>query len=292
LTCAFWRAPTPRARAVKAQETQTLSVVTELWTYRGLVYNLAERDLRSRYRRSVLGWTWSLINPAATLAIYTLVFGTFLRVVPPPANNPDASYFAIYLFAALLTWNFFSSVLTGSINSLFGMGSLLNKVYFPPESPALANVAGVVLQALIEAFLLVVVLAILQNLFWTVLLFPLLLVVLGLFALGFGLALSVYNVLYRDVGYLVTIALQVLFFLTPITYTLDLVPEDFHGIPLQRIFELNPMTQFVTVSRDLFYFGKVPSIGSVLYLTALSVVVVLVGWRIFTRKARLVVEEL
>ena len=77
-----------------------MSVVNELWTYRGLVYNLAERDLRSRYRRSLLGWTWSLINPAATLAIYTLVFGTFLGGQPPPAGNPDASYFALYLFAA------------------------------------------------------------------------------------------------------------------------------------------------------------------------------------------------
>jgi ABC-type polysaccharide/polyol phosphate export permease len=269
-----------------------VSVVTELWTYRGLVYNLAERDLRSRYRRSLLGWTWSLINPAATLAIYTLVFGTFLQVTPPPAGNPDASYFAIYLFAALLTWNFFSNVLTGSINSLFAMGTLLNKVYFPPETPALANVAGVVLQALIEAFLLVVVLAVLQNLFWTVLLFPLLLVVLGLFALGFGLALSVYNVLYRDVGYLVSIVLQVLFFLTPITYTLELVPEELRGIPLRRIFELNPMTQFVTVSRDLFYMGELPSLGTVVYLTVLSVVVALGGWAIFSRKARTVVEEL
>ena len=269
-----------------------MSVVNELWTYRGLVYNLAERDLRSRYRRSLLGWTWSLINPAATLAIYTLVFGTILVVTPPPAGNPDASYFALYLFAGLLTWNFFSNVLTGSINSLMGMGSLLNKVYFPPETPALANVVPVVIQAFIEAFILVVVLAIVQNLFWTVLLFPLLLLVLALFALGFGMALSVYNVLYRDVGYLVAIALQVLFFLTPITYTLNLVPETVHGIPLRRIFELNPMTQFVTVSRDLFYFGQLPSLGTVVYLTTLSVAVVVAGWAIFTRKARSVVEEL
>jgi ABC-2 type transport system permease protein len=269
-----------------------LSVVTELWTHRGLINNLAERDLRSRYRRSVLGWTWSLLNPASTLAIYTLVFGTFLAVTPPPAMNPDASYFSVYLFAALIAWWFFSNVLLGSINSLLGMGSLLNKVYFPPEAPALANIAGATLQSFIEAGILLVVLACLQNLAWTVVLFPLLLVVLCMFALGIGLAVSVYNVLYRDVGYLVGILLNVLFFLTPITYPLTLVPEDLGGIPLRRIFQFNPLTRFVETSRDLFYFGRLPSLITVTYLVVVSVVVLIGGWAIFTRKARSVVEEL
>ena len=134
-----------------------MSVVTELWSHRSLVYNLAERDLRSRYRRSLLGWTWSLLNPASTLLIYTLVFGTFLKAVPPPAMNPSASYYALYLYSALVVWWAFSSVLQGSINSLFAMGTLLNKVYFPPESPALANIAGALLQSMIEAGILVVV---------------------------------------------------------------------------------------------------------------------------------------
>ena len=99
--------------------------------------------------------------------------------------------------------------------------------------------------------------------------------------------------LYRDVGYLVSIALQVLFFLTPITYTLDLVPEEVHGIPLRRIFELNPMTQFVNVSRDLFYFGQRPVARHRGRTSrSLSIVVVLGGWAIFSRKARSVVEEL
>ena len=269
-----------------------MSVVTELWSHRGLVYNLAERDLRSRYRRSLLGWTWSLINPASTLLIYTLVFGTFLKATPPPAMNPDASYYALYLYSALITWWFFSYILLGAINSLFAMGSLLNKVYFPPESPALANIAGAVFQSLIEAGILIVILVVVQNLSWTILLYPLLLALLCMFSLGFGLALSVYNVLYRDVGYLVGIALNVLFFLTPITYPLTLVPEDLHGIPLRRIFEMNPLTRFVETSRDLFYFGRLPSLFTVVYLTIFSVGALAVGWAIFTRKARSVVEEL
>ena len=220
------------------------------------------------------------------------MFGTFLKAVPPPAMNPSASYYALYLYSALVVWWAFSSVLQGSINSLFAMGDLLNKVYFPPESPALANIAGALLQSMIEAGILVVVLIIVQNLSWTILLYPLLLLLVCMFALGVGLALSVYNVLYRDVGYLVAIALNVLFFLTPITYPLTVVPEELHGIPLRRIFEMNPLTRFVETSRDLFYFGRLPSAVHRAYITIISVVCLFGGWAVFTRKARLVVEEL
>ena len=191
-----------------------------------------------------------------------------------------------------MVWWAFSSVLLGSINSLFAMGQLLNKVYFPPESPALANIAGALLQSTIEAGLLVVVLFFVQNLSWTILLYPLLLILVCMFALGVGLALSVYNVVYRDVGYLVSIALNVLFFLTPITYPLTLVPVELHGIPLRRIFQMNPLTRFVETSRDLFYFGRLPNVFTVVYITSISVICLVGGWAIFTRKARYVVEEL
>jgi ABC-type polysaccharide/polyol phosphate export permease len=269
-----------------------MTTATELWEYRSLVYNLAQRDLRARYKRSVLGWLWSLINPATTLLIYSLVFGAILEVTPPPAHDPSVQVYALYLFTGLVVWNAFSAVLTGAIGSLQAMGGLLNKVYFPPATPALANTVSTSSQTLIEAGILILATALLGNGSWSMWLLPLVFVPVLAFALGIGLALSAYNVLYRDVGYLVALALNVLFYLSPIVYPITLVPEEVGGLPLRRIIELNPLTKFVTMARDLVYFGRLPASRTVVYACVVSAVVLVLGWAVFERKARAIVEEL
>jgi ABC-type polysaccharide/polyol phosphate export permease len=268
------------------------SAFRELWGSRSLINNLAQRDLRSRYKRSLLGWLWSLINPASTLLIYSIVFGVVLRVTPPPAHNPEVKSFALYLFAGLVVWNLFAGVLTAAIASLEGMGSLMTKVYFPPAAPAIATMATSFTQTLIESGVLLGVTLALANQSWWMLLLPLALIPVAFCALGIGLALSAYNVLYRDVGYLVTVALNMLFYATPIVYPITAVPVSLHGFPLRRVFELNPTTQFVQVARDLVYFGRAPLVRSIAYSIAVAVASFTVGWVVFQRKAREVVEEL
>ena len=98
-----------------------------------------ERELKARDKRSVLGWAWSLINPATTLLVYAIVFGTLLQVKPPVAGNGSLQNFALYLFCGLVIWNFFTVVVNGSMGALVGAGGLLRKVYFPPECPVIAN---------------------------------------------------------------------------------------------------------------------------------------------------------
>jgi ABC-type polysaccharide/polyol phosphate export permease len=268
-----------------------VNTVTEIWTYRNLVYNLAQRELRARYKKSILGWLWSLINPAATLLIYSLVFGFFLKVEPPVAGNGELKVFALYLFCGLVIWNFFSGTVNGAIMALESSGGLLNKVYFPPAIPAIANMVTVLLQAVIEGFILVAVMLVVGNASLTFLLFPVLLVFVGMFSLGLGLFLSVFNVYYRDVGYLVGIGMQILFYLTPIVYTMQLV-EAAGGARLVRLFSLNPMTQYVQWSRDAFYLLRWPGWPSWLGVIAVSVLTLVVGWAVFVRKARNIAEEL
>jgi ABC-2 type transport system permease protein len=264
----------------------------ELWTYRSLIWNLAQRELKSRYKKSILGWAWSLINPAATLLIFTVVFGTFLRVPPPLAGNGVTESFALYLFAGLVIWNFFNATVMGAIGALQSAGPLLNKVYFPPSSPGIANMFTVLIQTLIETVILLVVLAVVNNLAWTVVFFPLIVLFLMLFSLGLGLVLSVYNVFYRDVSHLTTIAMQVLFYGTPIIYTINLVPETMFGLPARAIIQANPLTQFVDASRQIFYLQEVPSLAEVGGLAVSSVLVFLVGFALFQRKAKSITEEL
>ena len=125
-----------------------MTAAAEIWTYRNLIYNLAQRELRSRYKKSILGWAWSLINPASMLLIYSVVFGVIFGAQPPVAGDGHTANFALYLFAGLIVWNFFNGVVMGSISQLQASGTLLNKVYFPPSCPAIANMLTVLLQAL------------------------------------------------------------------------------------------------------------------------------------------------
>lgn len=267
-----------------------MKAVTQLWAYRNLIYNLAQRELRSRYKKSLLGWLWSLINPAAILAVYTLVFGYFFSTKAPTAGNGHTKVFALYLFAGLWVWNYFNGTVLGAISALQSSGPLLNKVYFPPACPALANTVTVLLQALIESAILLVIMILLGNVGWMLVLFPLLILCITLFSVGVGLALSVYNVFYRDVNYLVTIGMNVLFYATPIIYPISLVQEK--NATLARIIELNPIAQYVAWSRDIFYNLRMPSATSLVVVPVASVAVFALGLFIFNRKSRDIAQEL
>lgn len=268
-----------------------MEALTELRSFRGLIANLAQRELRAKYKKTVFGWTWSLLNPLATLLVYTVVFGVFLKIQPPVAGNGHTKSFGLYLFAALIIWNFFNAVLVGSMAALASAGPLLRKVYFPPECTVIANVWATAYQTAAEVFILVVVMALVVNVSWTLLLVPLLLVLLVLFSLGLGLIVSMGNVYYRDVSYLVGILLNLLFYSTPIIYPLSIVPDDVHGIPTKAIVELNPLTQFTQVSRDLLYSLNASDPWRWAYLVFVSVAVLLLGWFVFQRRAALVSEE-
>ena len=269
-----------------------LAPVTEVWNHRAIVRNLAERELKSKYKKSALGWMWSLLNPAATILIYSLVFGVFLRVVPPVAGNGELQNFALYLFAALIVWNFFSTVITGSMAAMTSAGPLIRKVYLPPECVPFSIVLSTVLQTFIEAAILTVIMIVLGNVSATFLLFPFLLVLLMVFATGIGLVVSMLNVYFRDVGYLVTIAITFLFYATPIIYTIDLIPEEAWGLPMREIIEANPLTQFVMASRDLFYLLEAPSLGRWSYMLVASIGSLVLGWWIFSRRSADIAEEL
>lgn len=263
-----------------------------IWAHRNLISNLARRDLKAKYKKSLLGWLWSLINPAATLATYTFVFGIILRGPTPVAGNGHLASFPLFLFAGLVVWNLFLNSVNSAMAALEASGGLLTKIYFPPECPAVASVMGVLLQAGIETGILLLVLIVLGNIGWTMLLVPLVLFEVLLLATGVGLVLSLLNINYRDVGYITGITLQVMFYATPIVYPLDLVPGRAWGLPARTIIGLNPMTRFVGIMRDLVWTLRLPPALDVAYVTVVSVGVFLLGWLFFSKRAPTVIEEL
>lgn len=270
-----------------------MKTATELWSYRFLIWNLAQRDLRARYKKSLLGWLWSLINPAATLLTLTLVFGIFLGGVAPPSAN-DQTYFALYLWAGFSAWNFFSGTVNGSIGSLQATGGLLNKVYFPPVCPAIANMLTVLTQTAVEFGLLLVAMIAIGNVQWQIIFFPLFIVVFAMFSLGVGMFVSIFNVFYRDVGYLVSIALNLLFYATPIIYSVQTLPFFAAHPAVVTAINCNPLTQFIGFSRWMFWNASSPGLNWhwLLYTLVVSFGAFFVGAWVFTRKARDVGEEL
>lgn len=231
---------------------------SSLWAVRGLIWNFAQRDLKSRFKGTALGWAWSLVVPLSTLLIYTVVFAVIFRMQTPPLGNGKPGNFTLWLFAGLVVWTVFANGINTGILSLLTTGGLLKKVYFPAYAPVLGSIIAILAQSVIELVVLLGVMAILGNLSWTALLVIPWAVLFICFLAGFVHSLAVLNVLLRDLSHIVGVIIQLLFYLTPIIYDLSLIPESWNGVPLRRLIGLNPLTEFVQAFRACIYDLTVP----------------------------------
>jgi ABC-2 type transport system permease protein len=254
---------------------------------RELFINLTLRELRSKYKRSFLGWTWSLVTPLATMAVYTIVFRIFLRAQPPPGVN-HIDLFALWLECALLPWMFFNYGLMNCIGSIVGNASLIAKTYFDRRLLPAAAVGATLVSHLIEMALLTAILIGLGD--WQALVFlpftMLLIVIMGLAAFGAGLLLSALNVYYRDVQHFIGIVLMVWMYLTPIIYPITSVGR------YATIVKLNPMTEMTNCFRSALYYGHLPTLVDFSYFTGWALLVLVVGWLVFNRLQNNFAEEL
>ena len=269
-----------------------MTTPAKVWDYRDLIKNFVIRDLRSRYKRSFLGWGWSLINPAVTLGIYTLVFGFFLNGTAPVTGNGESTSFALWLFSALVAWNAFSSGINGAMQSFLASGHLLTRTYFPPETPVVAGTLTVAIQTAVESVILVGCMVLLGNLAWTTLFILPIMLLLTLFAFGIGMMVSLMNVRFRDINYLVGIFLQIGFYATPIVYRIDQLPKEVGGVNIALVLKFNPMTHFVLAMRRVTYLLVPPTPTQWIIMVSAAVVSVLVGWTVFGRRAPMYIEEI
>lgn len=272
-----------------------MSKLAEINASRELIVNLTLRELRSRYKRSVLGWAWSMLNPLSTVVIYTVVFRYFFHAQGPVGRPSGLTNFSIYLFCGLTAWNFFAASINGAMASLVGNAGLIKKVYFPREGLVFAAVAANLVSFLIELAVAGVILLILGNnvLPWIpVILFLVLLE--AVFVVGLGLMVAVANAYFRDMQYLVgTILLQALFYLTPIVYDIRLVYGATSGNPVvRRLYTANPMVQFIEAFHRVLYDLRWPTFSNFAYLTVVSGASVVLGLSVFHRFEGNLAEEL
>jgi ABC-type polysaccharide/polyol phosphate export permease len=254
-----------------------------LWAYRSLIWNFTQRDLKARYKGTLLGWIWSLIVPLATLLIYTLVFSVIFRAEPPDFGNGEAGNFTVWLFGGLIAWNFLSQSVQLGIPTLLGSGPLLQKIYFPSYVPVLGMMGAILVQTLIELGIYAAILLLLGNVGVSWLLFPVWLAIYLVFVAAVAIGLAAVNVYFRDIQHLTGVALQLVFFLTPIIYPVTLVPADWNGLPLQQLIMLNPVSQFVVAFRELSYGLVVPSLWTWLVLVAWAAVALVVASLVYRR---------
>ena len=259
---------------------------------RNLLWNLTLRELRSKYRRSVLGWSWSMLNPLAQMAIYTFVFGVLFGVEAPVGNPSGITTYGLYLLTGLIPWGFFSLVCGVGLQSILSNTTLVRKVAFARESLVISQVLFCSVQFSIEMSLVCIVLLIAGSIIlpWLPITI-LLMLLLAVFAGGIALVLSVSAVFFRDLPYLWTIINQIWFFATPVIYD----PSTFDGKVSEAVHSIlywNPTAVFIRSFRATTYNGTAPNWNDLVVLTFVATFSLIVGLVTFNKLKRRLAEEL
>ncbi|MFG8129141.1 ABC transporter permease [Pseudomonas aeruginosa] len=234
-----------------------LGLSRSLWGYRGFVLGSVKREFQSRYRGSLFGALWTVLNPLSMIVVYTVIFSQVMRARLPGVD--DGLAYSVYLCAGLLTWGLFAEITSRSQSMFIENANLLKKISFPRIC-----LPGAALLALVP-----------------------LLAIQVLFAAGLGMILGVLNVFFRDVGQLFGICLQFWFWLTPIVYPIGILPEG-----IRSLIELNPMTALMRSYQQLFLHGQWPDWPSLLPITLLALLLCALGLRLFRQRVGEMVDEL
>ncbi|RIJ71414.1 ABC transporter permease [Nakamurella silvestris] len=271
-----------------------MGLVTEIKASRELLLNLTKREVKGKYKRSIIGQGWSLLNPIAQLAIFSVVFGLVLKAGPDRGDPSDLNVFALWLGAGLLPWAFFAGSVTSGMSSIVANAGLITKVYFPRWVLVVSAVMANLVNFSIELAVLTVAIILFGG--GPLIFVPLVAVtaiVLALFALGVAMLFAVANVYFRDTEHLIGILMQVWFYATPIVYPIHLVVDQMgKGSVGEFIYRLNPMERFVEVFRNLLYDNRLPEIGDVVACLVSTAIALTLGIWLFSRKQDLFAEEL
>ncbi len=268
----------------------------ELAAYRELLANLVVRDLKVRYKNSVLGFLWSLLNPLLLMVVFKVVF----TIILPNVHVP---HFPVFVLSALLPWNFFSTSLVGAIHSISGNGHLIKRVYFPREVLTISSVLGNLVNFILALLVLIAVI-LFSGLAITraILYLPLVIAVHLTFTLGAALALATLNVFYRDTGVIIEVLLQAWFFVTPVFYPIELLPQWITvlglQVPVQRlVYILNPMASIIATYRSVLYGyirGEPPGPPGLDFFTRTAITALacfIVGYALFAKYSPRFAEE-
>ena len=257
-----------------------MRIIKELYDYREMLSNLVRKDLKVRYKGSVLGFLWTFLNPLLQLITYTIVFSTIMR------TNIDKFY--IYLFIGLIPWLFFATCIQAGSTSILMNKDLIKKIYFPRIILPISTVNSAFMNMFYS--MIVVLLTILVSgigFSKYILLLPLAMTMQYILVLGMTFIFSALNVYFRDLEYILNIIVMMWFYLTPIVYKIEMIPEKY-----RLWFYLNPMTGIINFYRNILYYKRMPSFNAFGGILIYGIIMIVIGYFVFEKLQKNFAEEL
>ena len=257
-----------------------MNSLKELYAYREMIFSLVRKDLRTRYKGSVLGFLWTFVNPLLQLIVYSVVFSVVMRV------QMDKYY--MYMFVGLLPWIFFCNCVQNGATSVMAGQDLIKKIYFPRLVLPIATVSAAFMNMLFSMIVMFAALFVSgKGITIQIIYLPLLLLLLYSLGLGLTFIFSACNVYLRDLEHILGIITMSMFYVTPILYPVSMVPERF-----LKLLYLNPMTPMVLAFQDILYYQRAPHLDTLVIVVVYAVVALVAGYFIFQKLQRNFVEEL
>lgn len=257
-----------------------LKNIKNIYQYREMLKSNVKKDLRGKYKGSFLGFLWTFINPLLQLLVYSLVFSQVLRV--------DVENYPMFLFTALIPWTFFTTAIQCATVEVVNNGAIIKKVYFPREILTISTVTSAFINFLLSMIIVVIALIVSGiGVSEHILLFPLIAIINYILVLGISFILSSVTVYLRDLQYIVNVIIMLMFYITPILFTLDSFPQEY-----QKILMLNPMATIILAYKDVLYYHGMPPFRSLAIVGIASSVILIIGYKIFKKLEKKFAEEL
>lgn len=251
--------------------------IKEIYDYREMIFSLVRKDLRGRYKGSVLGFMWTFVNPLLQLLVYTMVFSVIMR--------SDIEQYYLFLFVALVPWMFFSASIVGGSVSVLASKDMVKKIYFPREVLPISYVTSAFVNMLLT--FIVVFLVLLVSGFGinpiALLLLPIIVVIEYFICIGIALLTSALTVYFRDLEHILSIVAMAWQFLTPVMYPQSMVEESLKNHPtMWRLWNLNPMTPVINAYREILYYKQIPDFNNMGIAVVMGLAVFVLGWVLFS----------
>jgi lipopolysaccharide transport system permease protein len=263
-----------------------MDMIRALWAYRGFILGSVKREFQTKYRNSLLGAAWNIINPLSMIVVYTLIFSQLMKARLPGVESTYG--FSIYLCTGILTWGLFAEITTRATGMFLEHANLLKKLSFPRLCLPVTVVSNAVLNFGIVFGLFTLFLLLSGNFpGWAVLALVPLLLLLVLFAIGIGITLGVLNVFFRDVGQFFGIFLSFWFWFTPIVYPISILPDQ-----VKFLMNFNPMARLMAAFQTVLMTGEWPNWTSLWPVVVLAAALCILGLRLFRKRSGEMVDEL